>query len=186
VTGHAHADRLLIRPPRWARPATGTRNDESFSEHAEAARSRESQSQAPAPILAASPTRSADRHTHRSRDGRPTRCPPRPPGPVGTPPCWTPLAQADDAGGAVEEVRRGSVAGSWVAHRSTGPGPDATGAAAARTSDAVLCCMEDVLVAVARPDRSGRLSARGLLRALGWGRGHRLGVAFGPAWLRPT
>jgi hypothetical protein len=32
------------------------------------------------------------------------------------------------------------------------------------------------LLGIARPDPSGRLSARGLLRALNWGRGHRLGL----------
>jgi hypothetical protein len=35
---------------------------------------------------------------------------------------------------------------------------------------------EPPLLGIARPDPSGRLSARGLLRALNWGRGHRLGL----------
>jgi hypothetical protein len=35
---------------------------------------------------------------------------------------------------------------------------------------------EHPLLGIARPDPSGRLSARGLLRALNWGRGHRLGL----------
>ena len=48
----------------------GTRDDKSFSEHAEAARSRVSQAQAPAPILADVSTGGAERHTHRSRDDR--------------------------------------------------------------------------------------------------------------------
>jgi hypothetical protein len=35
---------------------------------------------------------------------------------------------------------------------------------------------EHPLLAIARPDPSGRLSARGLLRALTWDRGHRLAL----------
>jgi hypothetical protein len=35
---------------------------------------------------------------------------------------------------------------------------------------------ENGLVAIARPDRSGRLSARGLLRAMEWEPGHRLSL----------
>ena len=39
-----------------------------------------------------------------------------------------------------------------------------------------------LLVDVARLDRSGRLSARGLLRALAWPPGHRQGIAWALTW----
>lgn len=59
---HGHllegADKLLIKPAGWGQAGIDAPADESFAEHAEAARSRASQTRAPIPILAAIATES--------------------------------------------------------------------------------------------------------------------------------
>ena len=54
-TPRGATDRLLIKPTRWARPASVPQEDKSTSRHTEVARSAQSHSQAPTPILAATP-----------------------------------------------------------------------------------------------------------------------------------
>src|SRR5664279_3931108 len=66
-------DRLLIKPTRWARPGVGTREDKSTSRHTEAARSAQSHSQAPPPILAATPTQTDTPTLTDPREGGPAR-----------------------------------------------------------------------------------------------------------------
>src|SRR6478609_3564250 len=56
-------DRLLIKPTRWARPASAPQEDKSTSRHAETARSAQSHSQAPPPILAQPPPRPTHQHS---------------------------------------------------------------------------------------------------------------------------